>query len=275
MKKYHVKQNKTQAINDQVKRLYVIHDRTAPPARPKNLTKKHDGRVLSFEIDEIANGEIFNMNKRRYPWPYLLDSVTKIHYVPRAISTRTCFNEIGHPADTSLERQVVLDRDRAATMITELIIKKPKIGAKFETLATQKGEDYKNLISLNGCNLGYSIRSASELVPVRDGFSESTNPMFTFGWDEVGAPALTGARVGNQDGVGILADQIIPLVPADAAISDEAHLRILYDTLGFDPVEATVDKNGNINCRREEENGSDTLVVATRGGFRKNLLELL
>jgi len=98
-----------------------------------------------------------NRNGRMYP-KSVLEQALQAPYVQERLRTKSMFVEAGHPADTSVQRQMTIDQRNIAAIIKEFWWEGNLLKAKVETANTAIGRDMMGLIE-QGSRVAFSLRA--------------------------------------------------------------------------------------------------------------------
>ena len=169
---------------------YIINESKGPESDPVILDSNK--AICRFRVDYLQEADMFNRNRRNYPWNLLYTACTQEPVLQERLSTGTLYCEVGHPDDKSIPRQIQIKRVNASCIIKSLSFNKPYIGGILETCATQMGRDLMGLITINKCKVAFSMRGVGKVVE-RNGQFLVVPPLRVVTWDEVVQPSVPKA----------------------------------------------------------------------------------
>jgi hypothetical protein len=274
---------------------YIFNEGAGEPVAPTILSANKN--IVKYRLDQAMVTGKTSRNARCFDWGTFCEGLQHPRFVER-LRTKTLFCEIGHPPidpsnkRASIMRQLDINRENSASMITKLNYRQPDVGIVLETLATVKGKDLKGLITENGSKIAYSVRSLgdSEIV---GGVIKPKKPYMIITWDDVVIPSVEEARLTT-----ILNESAIPglnmsseyIKKYGAKIINEAAISLDYDTfmdimkqcstvkaitdgLDLDPNESKVSFNEDATVT--VKNGSTTVISDLKVQTRREVANML
>lgn len=119
------------------------------------IKQKNPHTIEFIAILQEANKK--NRNGRIYPKEVLEQGINS-PYLRERLATNTCYGEAGHPADTSVQRQMTIDQRNIAFLIHELWWEGDLLKGHCETADTAVGRDMMGLIE-QGSKVAFSLRA--------------------------------------------------------------------------------------------------------------------
>lgn len=135
----------------------------------------------------LQSCDVKNRNGRIYSKKLLEDAINS-PYIRERLSTKTLFCEIGHPLDTSVQRQMTIDQRNVACVIKELWFEGNLLKGRLETLNTTLGRDLQGLIE-QGCKIAFSLRAQGNVHADPNGTIIVESPLQICTWDVVITPS--------------------------------------------------------------------------------------
>jgi len=167
---------------------FIIHESAIPMST--QIMHNHGDTLEFVAVLQRANEK--NRNGRVYPKRVLEEAVNS-PYVQERLRTRSLFAECGHPLDNSIQRQMTIDVRNAVCLITELFWEGDLLKGKCETLNTQLGHDFKNILE-QGSIAGFSLRAQGNVhADSVNGGVVVDSPIAVCTWDYVVNPSHSGA----------------------------------------------------------------------------------
>jgi len=154
---------------------------------------KKDALGLEF-ITVLQSADTKNRNGRIYSRKILEEAINS-PYVRERLATKTLYSEIGHPLDTSVQRQMTIDQRNIGCIITELWWEGNLLKGRCETANTAVGRDLRGLIE-QGCQIAFSLRAQGNVH--RDPISGDIiveSPLQICTWDVVVQPSHAEAYI--------------------------------------------------------------------------------
>jgi hypothetical protein len=119
------------------------------------IQKKNPNTVEFIAVLQEADRP--NRNGRIY-YKTVLEQALQAPYVQERLRTNSFYCEAGHPADTSVQRQMTIDQRNIACLIKEFWWEGNLLKARVETANTSIGRDMKGLIE-QGSRVAFSLRA--------------------------------------------------------------------------------------------------------------------
>jgi len=141
-----------------------------------------------------------NQNKRMYPTNVGNEILRQLK--PMAES-KSLFQEIDHPAPTttdpelSMRRSACVELKNCGAVLRKIYKEGEDIIGEMETLSGFKGPDLRDLITVDKCSIGFSLRMLGRLGkhPTMENVVIPYNPMRAITYDVVSNPSHSSARV--------------------------------------------------------------------------------
>jgi len=163
----------------------VIILESAFSATPSIVKQNKD--TLEF-IAILQEADRKNRNGRIY-YKKVLESGLESDYIKERLATRSLFVEMGHPLDSSIQRQTTIDVSRACALIEEIWWEGNLLKGKIETLNTSLGRDFKGIIE-QGSRVAFSLRAQGKIHPDYSlGATIVDEPIQAITWDYVVNPS--------------------------------------------------------------------------------------
>lgn len=125
-----------------------------------NVTKKELDTIEFITVLQEADRP--NRNGRVYP-KHVLEEGLASSYVQERLRTKSLLSEMGHPLDSSVQRQMTIDWNNAGCIIKEFWWEGNLLKGRCETCNTAKGRDLKGLIE-QGVRIAFSLRAQGNVA---------------------------------------------------------------------------------------------------------------
>jgi len=140
-----------------------------------------------------------NQNKRMYPTNVGNEIIRQLAPMAKA---RSLFQEIDHPApvgdpETSLRRSACVELKNCGAVLRKVYKEGNDVIGEMETLSGFKGPDLRDLITVDKCSIGFSLRMLGRLGkhPTMENIVIPQNPMRAITYDVVSNPSHASARI--------------------------------------------------------------------------------
>lgn len=164
---------------------YIICESFTEPEKPK--IKMINGKAVGQGVLQRANEK--NRNGRWYSREELFPQLT----APRTLELLNAGYlraEVGHPRDTSLQRQSVIDDNNTCAKFLKLWTEGDLVCAEFVGTNNEKGRTFNDDL-LEGCLPAWSLRALGSINQTRNGAEVKNLRLIT--WDQVIYPSHPGA----------------------------------------------------------------------------------
>mgnify|MGYP001014336412 CR=1 FL=1 len=164
---------------------YIIFEE-AYSSEPKIVS--NDGNVLVF-VATLQEFDKPNRNGRVYPLEVGKEMIQN-EIIQERLRTRTLYVEDQHPLDRNEVRQMRLEPSNSVGIITDMWFEGNILKGKIETLASQKGRDYRDMILYNKINPAFSLRAKGSVKKdPMTGLLYVQKPVIMVGYDTVVTPS--------------------------------------------------------------------------------------
>lgn len=157
-----------------------------------SINKKNVNSIEFIAVLQEANKK--NRNGRIYPKEVLEQGINS-PFIREKLADNSLMCECGHPADTSVQRQMTIDLRNVAFLIHELWWEGDLLKGRCETANTAVGHDMMGLIE-QGVTVCFSLRAQGNVHPDPMTGAQIVEPgIQILCWDWVGVPSHAGAKI--------------------------------------------------------------------------------
>lgn len=156
---------------------YIICESTGEPTKANILAEKNNRVTIEARLQKANE---LNRNKRFYDDKELFPAL-KSERLTSLLEKRALFGEAGHPVDSNLARQQILQMDNLSHRIEKIWTSGDDVMGIITPTPTQRGNDFNNFI-LDNTIVEFSLRALGSVTNTKRGAEVRNINIITWDW---------------------------------------------------------------------------------------------